>query len=223
MKQQLLIIIGLVMLVFACTSPLDKKFDKETVNEDLEAIKGKISDDEWRILEGAVIDVKFRGVKIGSKTYAELLALGKKWEAKAAKEKAEQEVLAKKAAQEEAKRLGRLRKLVDVSIDNKRFAKLDNQGHIILMLSVQNKSDKTIKAVKGSLTFNNLSGEKIYAFNFVYDQLIPIRVGKKVTWGATAHYNSAKEKDRIFKNKALKDMKVVWQPKKITFSDGTTL
>lgn len=36
MKKQLLIIIGLALVVFACSSPLDKKINKETIAKDLE-------------------------------------------------------------------------------------------------------------------------------------------------------------------------------------------
>ena len=57
--------------------------------------------------------------------------------------------------------------------------------------------------------------------NFVYDK--PIEAGKQVNWDANTEYNQFRSEDKTLKNKDLKDLKVVWNPEKILFEDGTTL
>ena len=57
--------------------------------------------------------------------------------------------------------------------------------------------------------------------SFVYDK--PIEAGEQVNWDATTEYNQFMSEDKTLKNKDLKDLKVVWNPEKILFEDGTTL
>lgn len=62
MKKQLLLI-GMAVLMFSCSSPLDKKFNEETAKEDIEAIKGKIDSAELQLLAGSMIRLKFQDKK----------------------------------------------------------------------------------------------------------------------------------------------------------------
>lgn len=137
------------------------------------------------------------------------------------KKEAEQKALAEKAAKEEAERIKKLTEAVIVSCFDKGFAQVDYQDYITYKFVIQNKSDKSIRAVKGGITFTNLFDEEIKSLNFVYDQ--PIPAGEEVNWNATTDYNQFMDDDKTLKNKDLKDLKVVWKPEKIIFEDGTTL
>ena len=220
MKKQLLLF-GLAALLFSCSSPLDKKFNEDTAEEDIKAIKSELDSTELKLLAGSMIRLKFQDKKLEDMTYAEILEDGKKWKAEQEKIEAEQKALAEKAAKEEAERIKRLNQAVMVSCFEKGFTEVDYQDYITYKFVIQNKSDKNIRAIKGGITFTNLFDEEIKSLNFVYDQ--PILAGKEVNWNAQTDYNQFMDDDKTLRNKDLKDLKVVWKPEKIIFEDGTTL
>ena len=221
MKNKQLLLIGITAILFSCSSPMDKKFNKETAEEDIEAIKGKIDSTELQLLAGSMIRLKFQDKELEEMTYGEILDDGKKWKAEQEKIEAEQKALAEKAAKAEAERIKKLTEAVIVSCFEKGYTEVDYQDYITYKFVVQNKSDKAIRAVKGGITFTNLFDEEIKSLNFVYDK--PIEAGKEVNWNATTNYNQFMNEDQTLKNKDLKDLKVVWKPEKIIFVDGTTL
>ena len=216
-----IVIIGVSIFLFSCSSPLDKKFSEETAKEDIEAIKSKLDSTELQLLAGSMIRLKFQDKKLEDMTYSEILEDGKKWKAEQEKIEAEQKALAEKAAKEEAEKFKRLNEAVVVSCYEKGYAKYDYEDYITYKFVIKNKSDKNIRAVKGGITFTNLFDDEISSLNFVYDQ--PIEAGKEVTWNATTDYNQFKDEDKTLKNKELKDLKVVWKPEKVMFEDGSSL
>ena len=220
MKKGILLI-GIVTLLISCSSPMDKKFNEKTAKEDIVAIKEKIDSTEFKLLAGSMMRLKFKGEKIEEMTYSQILEDGKKWKIKQDKIEAEQKSLAEKAAKEQADKFKRLNEAVVISCFEKGYTEYDYEDYITFKFVIKNKSDKKIRAVKGVVTFTNLFDEKISLLNFVYDK--PIEAGKEVNWNATTDYNKYKEKDKALKNKNLKDLKVIWKPEKIIFSDGTTL
>ena len=217
MKKQLLLI-GLAALLFSCSSPLDKKFNEDTAEEDIKAIKSEIDSTELKLLAGSMFRLKLQDKKLEDMTYAEILEDGKKWKAEQEKIEAEQKA---QAAKEEAERIKRLNQAVMVSCFEKGYTEVDYQDYITYKFVIQNKSEKNIRAIKGGITFTNLFDEEIKSLNFVYDQ--PIPAGQEVNWNATTDYNQFMDEDQALKNKDLKDLKVVWKPEKIIFEDGTTL
>ena len=216
-----IVIIGVSIFLFSCSSPLDKKFSEETAKEDIEAIKSKLDSTELQLLAGSMIRLKFQDKKLEDMTYSEILEDGKKWKAEQEKIEAEQKALAEKAAKEEAEKFKRLNEAVVVSCYEKGYAKYDYEDYITYKFVIKNKSDKNIRAVKGGITFTNLFDDEISSLNFVYDQ--PIEAGKEVTWNATTDYNQFKDEDKTLKNKELQDLKVVWKPEKVMFEDGSSL
>jgi len=220
MKKQLLLI-GIIALLFSCSTPMDKKFNEKTAKEDIAAIKNKIDSTELQLLAGSMMRLKFQDKNLEEMTYSEILEDGKKWKAEQEKIEAEQKALAEKAAREEAEKFKRLNEAVVVSCFEKGYAKYDYEDYITYKFVIKNKSDKKIRAVKGGITFTNLFDDEISSLNFVYDQ--PIDAGTEVNWNATTDYNQFKDEDQALKNKDLKDLKVIWKPEKIIFEDGTTL
>jgi len=139
---------------------------------------------------------------------------------------AEQKALAEKAKKEEEEeeeeaRIKKLTESVIVSCFEKSFAEYDYQEYITYKFVIQNKSEKEIRAVKGSISFTNLFDDEIKSLSFLYDQ--PIGSEKEVNWNAQTDYNQFMDDDVSLKNKDLKDIKVVWKPEKIIFADGTIL
>jgi hypothetical protein len=220
MKKQLLLF-GIAVLFFSCSSPLDKKFNEETAKEDIESIKSKLDSTELQLMAGSMIRLKLLDEKLEDMTYSEILENGKKWKKEQEKIEAEQKALAEKAAKEEAQKFKRLNEAVLVSCFEKGYTKYDYEDFITYKFIIKNKSDKKIRAVKGGITFTNLFDDEISSLSFVYDQ--PIEAGAEANWNATTDYNQFKDEDRTLKNKELKDLKVIWKPEKVIFEDGTTL
>lgn len=220
MKKTLLFI-SLIGLLWSCSSPLDRKFSEESLEKDIKEIKSELDSTELMLLAGSMIRLQMTGEKLEEMTYREILDNGKEWKAEQEKIEAEQKALAEKAKKEEEARIKKLTESVLVTCYSKSFAEYDYQEYITYKFVIQNKSDKGIRAVKGSISFTNLFDDEIKSLSFVYDQ--PIAAGKEVTWNAQTDYNQFMDDDVALKNKDLKDLKVVWKPEKVIFEDGTTL
>ncbi|MDD7887102.1 hypothetical protein [Flavivirga sp. 57AJ16] len=219
MKKALTFLI--IILLLSCSSPLKKKFSEETAKEDIEEIKTKIDSSEMALLAGTMIRLKLQDEKLEEMTYFEILEKGKLWKEEQEKIETEQRELAAKALKLENERIKRLSESVLVSCFSKGFTKYDYEDYITYKFIIHNKSDKNIRAIKGSITFTNLFDETIKSLNLVYDQ--PIDAGLEVTYNAQTDYNQFTDSDKALRNKDLKDIKVVWKPEKIIFADGTTL
>ncbi|WP_299444101.1 hypothetical protein [uncultured Aquimarina sp.] len=111
--------------------------------------------------------------------------------------------------------------VVKVQCVQKGYQEYDYEEFITYKFLIENKSNKDIRAIKGNIVFTNLFGDKINTLSFVYDD--PIKSGRKNNYNATTDYNQFIEEDRALKNKDLKDLKIIWEPLKVIFSDGTTL
>lgn len=88
-----------------------------------------------------------------------------------------------------------------------------------------NTSGKNITGIRGQLIVDDVSGKHLHTFNFFYDGKIKAKssLTKEVGsgFGFDDKYNQFEEKDRLFKNKALTELKFTWQPAQIVFEDGT--
>ena len=219
--KKLLLLVGMTAVLFSCSTPMEKKYNEKTALKDIQLIKAAIDSIEFNLLAGSVFRLKLEDKKLEEMTYAEILEDGKKWKAEQEKIEAEQKALAEKAAKDEAERIKKLTESVIVSCFEKGYSEVDYQDYITYKFVILNKSEKAIRAVKGGITFTNLFDEKIKSLSFVYDK--PIEAGEQVNWDATTEYNQFMSGDKTLKNKDLKDLKVVWNPEKIIFEDGTTL
>jgi len=219
--KKLLLLVGMTAVLFSCSTPMEKKYNEKTALKDIQLIKAAIDSTEFNLLAGSVFRLKLEDKKLEEMTYAEILEDGKKWKAEQEKIEAEQKALAEKAAKDEAERIKKLTESVIVSCFEKGYSEVDYQDYITYKFVILNKSEKAIRAVKGGITFTNLFDEKIKSLSFVYDK--PIEAGEQVNWDATTEYNQFMSGDKTLKNKDLKDLKVVWNPEKIIFEDGTTL
>src|SRR5690606_20339487 len=132
-------------------------------------IKDKLDSTELNLLASSMIRLKLQDKNLEDMTYAEILEDGKKWKLEQDKIEAEQKALAEKALKEEAERIKRLNKAVMVSCFEKGYVEIDYQDYITYKFVIQNKSDKNIRAIKGSITFTNLFDEEITSLSFVYD------------------------------------------------------
>ncbi|MFV0247866.1 MAG: hypothetical protein ACK5H1_02745 [Tenacibaculum sp.] len=208
MRKQLLPLGLLLAMLYSCSSPLNKKYNKDTSKEDMKAIRSKLDSNELNLLIGTLIRLSFDEEKLSKMTYAEILENGKNWKAEQKKIEAEQKALAEKAAKEEKARIKRLHQAVMVSCFEKKFKETDFfEEYMIYKFAIQNKTDKNIRAIKGDLIFNDIFDEEISSIDFVYDKIVP--AGQIVNWAAKAEYNFLLESDKKLKDKNLKDLKTV--------------
>ena len=118
-------------------------------------------------------------------------------------------------------RIDRLGKALTVSLFEKGFTKYDYQDYITYKFAFENKVDKEVKAFTGEIIFNDLFDKKISSLNLTYDDGVLANSTKK--WDAQTDYNQFMDKDVKLRNKDIEDLKIVWIPEKIIYTDGSTL
>lgn len=218
--KKALIIFSSILLV-ACSSPLDKKYSEDTLEEDAKELRNELDSTEAKLLLGSIFRLTMQQEDLSKMTYGEILENGKAWKAEQDRIEAEQKALQEKAAREEAERVARLQNAVMVTCFKKGYTEVDYQDYITYGFAIQNKSEQDIRAVKGEIMFTDLFDDEIKTLSFTYDQ--PIKAGATSNWNATTDYNQFRDEDVRLRNKNLDDLKIVWKPIKVIFQDGTTL
>lgn len=222
MKKFLLIIVT-ALLITACNNPLDKKYSEATFSEDMKEIKesGAVDSTEITYIGLYALRAGMLGEDLEGKTYEELLENARNLKKKAEAKEAEEKALAEKVAREEMERREALSKVLTVAMFDKGYTEYDYQDYLTYGIVYENKSDKDIRAIKGSITINDLFDSKIKSISIVEDDGIPAGETLKMTY--TTDYNQFMDEDTRLRNKDLEDLKVVWTPEKIIFADGTSL
>jgi len=169
---------------------------------------------------------KMLGEKLEGKTYNDILKNAKELRKQDEKEDAEAKALAAKTAKAEAEKRQTFAKVLTVALYDKGFYKGDFEkgefdDYLTYKVVYKNKSDKDIRAVKGSLLITDLFDTEIKTINLVEDKGIP--AGETVTKVYTTDYNQFSDSDTKLRSKRMEDIKVVWTPEKIIFADGSTL
>ncbi|WP_452603160.1 hypothetical protein [Pontimicrobium sp. MEBiC06410] len=215
MKKTLLIFL-VSILTFSCSTPLDKKYSEETFETDAKEIKesGKLSEEDALIMVGWIMRSKLKGEHLEGKTYNEIIKEAKDY-------KKEQELLTKKVKLEEEEKRQRLSSALTVAMYDKGFEKYDYQEYLTYSLAFENKTEKDIRAFKGSISIQDLFDTEIKSINLTIDD--PIKAGETFKGTYTSDYNQFRDEDTRLKSKDMDDLKVVWTPEKIIFTDGTTL
>jgi hypothetical protein len=214
--KKILLITLVSFLILSCSSPLDKKYNESTFEVDAKEIKesGDLSQDDAQIMVGWIMRSKFKGESLEDKTYNEIIADAKDY-------KKEQDALAEKVKKEEEEKRQRLGSALTVAMYDKGYQEYDYQEYLTYKIAFENKTDKDIRAIKGSISIQDLFDTEIKAISLTIDD--PIKAGETFKGSYTTNYNQFKDEDSRLKNKDMDDLKTVWTPIKIIFSDGTTL
>lgn len=224
MKKNIVLFVVLLIIVNfvpSCSSPLDKPYKKDNLEEDVIELKKSLSEDEFEMLKGYIVLKSLNDDKMLGKTYGDLLDEAKKLREELQLKEEEEKKLAEKAKAEEAERIKRLGGALTVSLFEKGFTEHNYQEYITYKVAFENKTDKDIKAFTGKIIFNNLFDKEILTTNLTYDDGVPANSTKN--WNGQTDFNQFSDRDRRLKNKDLDDLKVNWIPEKIIFKDGSTL
>ncbi|EDM43184.1 hypothetical protein SCB49_11934 [unidentified eubacterium SCB49] len=215
MKKTILFLVTITFLI-SCSGPLDKQYNEDTLAEDAKEIKeaGDLSDEDAQIMAGWIVRAKMTDEKLEGKTYSEILNEAKDY-------KKEQEALAEKAKLEEEEKRQRLGSALTVAMYDKGSEKYDYQEYLTYSLAFENKTDKEIRAFKGSISIQDLFETEIKTISLTIDD--PIKAGETFKGTYTTDYNQFKDEDIRLKNKDMDDLNIVWTPEKIIFSDGSSL
>ena len=220
MKNISLLVI-LSIIIISCSSPLDKAYKQDTLEEDIVVLKKSISEEELKTLAGYIALKSFSGDDMLGKTYNDLLEEAKKLQEELRLQEEEQKILAEKAKIEEAEKIKRLGDALTVSFFDKGFLEYNYQEYITYKFVFENKTEKTMKAFTGEIKITDLFDKEIKSFSLTYDDGVPANSTKN--WDAQTDYNQFIDEDVLLKNKDMEDLKIRWIPEKIIFSDNTTL
>ena len=86
-------------------------------------------------------------------------------------------------------------------------------------LGVKNDSDKDIRAFDGTVKFTDLLDNEIISSNLAINDPIPAH--GSITWDGELNYNQFIAEHQRFRGAEVKNMKTVFAPRKVLFSDGT--
>lgn len=204
---------GFVFAIISCNNhPLDKKYNEESFDKDIKEMleSKKVDTTDVTLIITYVILAETFGEDLDNKTYKDLL-----YDAIKLRNKAE------KAVKEKEERRQLFDNVLTVTLRDKGYRKGDWEDYLTYEIAYENKSEKDIRAVKGSILITDLFDSEIKKIELVGDEVIP--AGKIVKKLYTTKYNQFKDEDTRLRSKSIKDIKVVWTPEKIIFGDGSTL
>lgn len=214
--RKLLIAMTVLLGLYSCSSPLDKEYNDETVEQDTEAIREseKLTDEELGLIAGWIVKSKLQDKDLTNKKYSEILKEAKDF-------KNEQQELAEKAKKEEKEKQERLGGALTVAMYDKGYREYDYQEYLTYSFAFENKTQKDIRAFKGIVSIQDLFNSEIKEINLTVDD--PISAGEIFRATYTTEYNQFMDEDSRLKGKDMEDLNVVWKPEKIIFKDGSTL
>lgn len=206
-------IFGLILLVSACRSPLDKEFDRETAEADFARIvrMGKIDSTEAYIMSHFMVEHQLIGSQVLEldATYRDILEESIKFWEKSNAEK-------NKGPNQESSNAGLLTDL-KVSINPLGGVQASQWSHgIKYRLTMENASGKGIKAVKGNFAFLDPFGDRVYSIEYKF--LDPIDAGEKIERDVTLRIQNIASPQQMLEYGKTNPFTIKWEPVSILFN-----
>ncbi len=215
MRNWVLIFLSFLPVIFSsCNNPMDKTYSTTTYLQDIAAIResNKVSYDDIELLTQYIALSKIAGNDLQGKTYDEILEKIKDIR-KTNTDKGDQVKMEKEAMRE------RMSSFLTVSLSQKFFSKVNNKDCFTYTVTFRNATSKNIKLVVGSISLNDLLDREIKNIQIVFDEILRANSSLKKTYTVT--YDAANENDKRIRAKELVDLRILWNPEKIIFEDGT--
>jgi len=215
MKSRLFSLVFFLSTIFSsCNDPMDKSYSPATYVNDIAAIResNKISYDDIELLTQYIALSKIAGNNLEGKTYDEILSKVK--DIRQANTDQKERVQMEKDAMRE-----RMSGYLRVNLSDKNFLKVDSKDHFIYTVIFQNLSAKAIKMVVGSISLNDLLDREIKKIDIILDE--ELRPQATISKTYPVLYDPGNEHDKRIRSNNLVDLRIVWDPVKIIFEDGT--
>lgn len=223
-------LLSVALMLCGCTNVKNKKVTAENKDKIFEEIKNskQLSVEEVQLLQAYVLRHAMAsafsqqgGSSDEGKTIGQMIEEQRKWitDEKVREEEDRQKREKAKAEAENQRKL--LRDALSVTLYEKGFQSGSFQDYITLKMSYQNTSGKDIRGFKGTVVFQDLFGDAIKQVNLKEDDIVKASETKRV--GRTLNYNQFISADAKLRSTEMDNLKAIWNPDLILFTDGTSL
>ena len=198
----------------SCNDPLEKTYSPATYLQDISEMResDKVNYEDIELLTKFIALSKFAGNELEGKTYEEILEKIKEVR-NANDQQNNQAEMEREAARD------RMGAYLKIHLSGKDFKKINNKDCFIYTVNFQNTSTKNISMVIGSISLNDLIDREIKNIQIVLDE--QLKPGSTLNKSYTVVYTHGDENDQHIRSKELVDLRVLWNPVKIVFEDGT--
>ncbi len=205
------------LLLVSCSSPLDRKYNKETLDDDVKAMRESgVADDDMMAIGGWVMKSAIDNTNLDGKTYRDILKDAKDYSKK-------QKELEEKARKEAELLQKKMKEAAVISIYKKDFVAADYESYNVFSYVVKNTGDKDIKAFKAEFTITNVLGDEIgdgYRFDCTDHT---VKVGEEYKTDVYFEYNRFINSTIEIKETPFKDLNFDIKITKIVYTDGSVL
>jgi len=233
-RTSIISIIFLIVLLSSCSGVKGTKVNAENESEVLSSVgqSKSLTQEEKELVAAFFMRSKMGGMfgikeaKAEGKTIGQIIEEQRAYVAEEKAKEEKEKLLAKEAKAKEEALLAELRKALTLTIYEKGFIPSNYragsyQDYITMKAAYQNDSGKEIRAFQGDVIFQDLFGDVIFESSLKITK--PIKAGEKDTWEGVIDYNQFLDTHQKLRNTEMKDMKILWVPKTIIFSDGTKI
>lgn len=208
-------ILCLILMIAACSSPLDKEFDRETAEADFARIvrMKKIDSADAYIMSHFMVEHGLIGTQVLEldATYRDILEESKKFWEKTQGGKKEG------GKEEKGNRAETLNKDLKVSLLPLGNIQQSQWSHgIKYKLSMENTSGKSIKAVKGNFAFIDPFGDRVYSIEYKF--LDPIDASEKIEREVILRIQNIASPQQMLEYGKTNPFTVKWEPVNILFN-----
>ena len=220
--MKILITVCLLLLLSGC-SPLGKKYNSSTINQDLKDIKDYgASSADTALLRFYIDNNNFRGTDIKpNATYKELLEQARfAFMSRELNDIKINDEIALQKVKEQAK-MDSMRNVISVSLVSKDDNDSGFSDIIQMKFNVHNNGEKDIRAFRGDITFKDVFGDVLKKYDMECDILIAAH--QAIMYNAQVKYDQLIDSDVKLLNADITDIQFVFNPKLILFDDGSEM
>lgn len=220
----------MLLLASACTNVKSMKITEENKDKIWEQIKDTkdLTGEEVQLLQSYMLRKGLRSAFSGKRfsfpvgrTIGEIIEEERRYVQQEKAREEDDRVSRERARAAAEKHREVLYGALAVTLYEKGFYSGDFQDYVTLRLMYENRSGKDMRAFRGTLQFNDLFGEEVQKAELKEDKIL--KAGETRRVDRSLPYNRFIEADRKLRSTALENLKVVWLPTTILFTDGTSL
>lgn len=211
-----------IILLISCGTAMKNDYSKATAEGDLERIKaiGELDSANFNLLTDYMLKEGLiePDLKHLDESYEELLEKAKKEFEVNKKKKEQSDKLKGNKSQFQMDQLDHLyESLIILPYESHIRKDWSNKNAVFYKMVFVNPSNKSIRAFKGKLSFYDLFHSELKSVNFTYNDTIPAK--DTVSYEANIDFSNLNNANVYF-TKDYSDIKVIWRPLKVIYTDG---